>query len=289
MSLARVFNDGDLLYGLRDDVQSYLHLFSIKRPELRVLTQSHINKYLAVGMLDQHQAHMKEPDGKKASIAAMLSRRENCAASYGSFSSDLVETEDPALQRAISFCDFLKQNYRKHDLTLPAGQCHFFKRLCKQGVMAAKAGQNHVHFVLDSLYSHLDNLFHIFNKTHRYECGDCNHDSVTASELRFIYRNRETLKGTVRFWFNDVEVLPPWETYPEIHDMYPMRKQKEAVVQFLACDPQCECCDDAYHFTEKDILVDARGGIAAMICSNTQNILFYNPFAYEKSDAPLPF
>ena len=280
MSLSRVFKDGDLLYGLKDDVQSYCHEFSIKRPELQVVTQSHINKYLSVGFSDSHVAHIKEPDGTKASIASTL-LKGNSLANYGGLSSKSVI--DPAIQRAIGFYKFLKNNYAKHDLSMPAGQCIFFKRVCKPGIMANK-DKNHIHFVLDSMYDNLENLYHVFKKTHRYNCSDCNHDSVTGSELRFIYRNREILKDTVKFWYNGQETSPPWELFPEIHDIYPGRKQKESILKFLSHDPQCECCTNKYHFTQDDILLDKNGSITAMICANTNNILFYNPFAYVEKD-----
>lgn len=279
MSLVRAFNDGDLLYGLKDDVQLYIRLLSRERPEIKVSTQSHINKYLSVGLSDSHTAYIKEPDGIKASISATLLKGNNSLASYGCFSSE--SSTDPAIFRAVNFYKFLQNNYTKHDLTIPNGQCIFFKRVCKQGIMAVK-DKNHIHFVLDSMYDKIENLFDIFKKTHRFNCNDCNHDSVTGSELRFIYRNREILKGTVKFWYRGQEVVSPWERFPEIHDIYPDRKQKEILLKFLAHGPQCECCTPKYSFKQEDIFCDEKGNINAMMCPNTKNILFYNPFEYEK-------
>jgi hypothetical protein len=76
-------------------------------------------------------------------------------------------------------------------------------RKCKAGLawMAAKGG--HVHFVLDGI-----NISKVIHKA--YSHGN----SFTATELRWVYRNRfrQEVQRCVQFWNNGQPVVPPWET-----------------------------------------------------------------------------
>jgi len=64
-----------------------------------------------------------------------------------------------------------------------------------------------IHFILDNI-----NMEHVVNKTGGKELGD----SVTASELRYAYRNRERLKDNIIFYRNYNEVAPPWKENPSL-------------------------------------------------------------------------
>jgi hypothetical protein len=76
-------------------------------------------------------------------------------------------------------------------------------RKCKAGLawMAAKGG--HVHFILDEM-----DIDKVIQKSYPYG------SSYTATELRWVYRNRFRLEvqRCVQFWNNGKPVIPPWET-----------------------------------------------------------------------------
>ena len=77
-----------------------------------------------------------------------------------------------------------------------------WKRGSKLGIAIAASGVgNKIHFVLDKL-----EMSSVVNKQ-----GD-NGQSITASELRYAYRNRENLKGLIHFYKDNIEVCAPWDT-----------------------------------------------------------------------------
>ncbi|TCT27460.1 RHS repeat-associated protein, partial [Providencia alcalifaciens] len=85
-----------------------------------------------------------------------------------------------------------------------------WKRGSKIGIeMAASGAGNKIHFVLDKL-----NIDSVVKK----EVNEG--QSVTASELRYIYRNRERLIGRVHFYKDNIEVEAPWVTNPQLWSLY---------------------------------------------------------------------
>ncbi|MEL5589485.1 hypothetical protein PTT03_10650 [Serratia ureilytica] len=95
-----------------------------------------------------------------------------------------------------------------------------WKRGSKLGLeMAAQGAGNRIHFVLDGL-----DILSIVRK----EGGSG--QSITASELRYAYRNKERLKEKIFFYQNNVQVAAPWESDPELWSQY-TRKPKESEPQ----------------------------------------------------------
>ncbi len=79
-----------------------------------------------------------------------------------------------------------------------------WKRKCKAGLHWATHSEEpiiYVHFILDGL-----DVENALNKKPPYG------DSVTASELRWLYRNRsdQQVRDRVQFWHQERPVMPPW-------------------------------------------------------------------------------
>jgi hypothetical protein len=98
-----------------------------------------------------------------------------------------------------------------------------FRRACKFGlqfVIEQKKGT--IHFVLDvpAAYNvpgnRIDNIDVVTKGQH------ANHVPITTSELRCCYRNRATWipSGRLKFYFNLLEVNPPWVDEPAVWAIY---------------------------------------------------------------------
>ncbi|MBS9440749.1 hypothetical protein [Photorhabdus heterorhabditis] len=101
-----------------------------------------------------------------------------------------------------------------------------WKRGSKLGIeMAAKNGRTKIHFVLDGL-----NIEQVVNKTKgsdSFEAGPG--ESITASELRYAYRNRERLGDRIHFYKDDKEAIAPWDENPELWQNYMPKSNKRNV------------------------------------------------------------
>ncbi|HHR6132380.1 TPA: hypothetical protein ACS72K_004051, partial [Providencia alcalifaciens] len=85
-----------------------------------------------------------------------------------------------------------------------------WKRGSKLGVeITASGAGNKIHFILDQL-----DLEQVVTKAGK------NGQSVTASELRYIYRNRERLAGRIHFYQDGVETDAPWVANPKLWSDY---------------------------------------------------------------------
>jgi insecticidal toxin complex protein TccC len=82
--------------------------------------------------------------------------------------------------------------------------------------MAASGAGNKIHFVLDEL--------DISNVVNKEGMGG---QSITASELRYAYRNRERLVGRINFYKNNVETDTPWDASPELWISYNPKSKHE--------------------------------------------------------------
>lgn len=100
-----------------------------------------------------------------------------------------------------------------HEWHMSGGQSApklLWKRGSKLGIeIAASGGGNKIHFTLDSL-----NTEEIISKS------GMGGQSITASELRYAYRNRERLGGNIHFYKDDNEVDAPWVSNPEQWNTY---------------------------------------------------------------------
>ena len=88
----------------------------------------------------------------------------------------------------------------------------FLKRASKLGIeMAARGETNKIHFILDSL--DLSSVISKKDSAGLFGIGkQYKGTSITASELRYAYRNRERLEGKVLFYNRGKQVEAPWVT-----------------------------------------------------------------------------
>ncbi|WP_157798835.1 hypothetical protein [Serratia marcescens] len=84
-------------------------------------------------------------------------------------------------------------------------------KLCLE--LSANGSSKHkIHFVLDQI-----NMELVVGKNS--EEGQ----SITASELRYLYRNKERFMGKIHFYKNDIETEAPWETQPWVWENYKVK------------------------------------------------------------------
>lgn len=115
-----------------------------------------------------------------------------------------------------------KDNYHEMYTAMPPLMGYVPKLLWKRGSklgieMTAQNASHHLHFVLDGLL-----IEHIVNKTPPHGL------SITASELRYAYRNRERLKGKIHFYQDRHEVHPPWVSDPKLWKSYKPRNAQHS-------------------------------------------------------------
>jgi hypothetical protein len=105
--------------------------------------------------------------------------------------------------------NYNKDEYHELFTGMPAVMGYVPKLLWKRGsklgieMTAQQSASHHLHFVLDGL-----SINNIVNKTPPHGT------SITASELRYAYRNRQRLIGKIHFYQGGKEVAPPWESDP---------------------------------------------------------------------------
>jgi len=94
-----------------------------------------------------------------------------------------------------------------------------WKRGSKQGIQSIiNEGNAHLHFVLDGL-----DIAAVVRKEGDQKSGK----SITASELRYIYRHREEIGDRVHFYRNGTEVAAPWSD-PNVWTYRPSERPKIA-------------------------------------------------------------
>jgi hypothetical protein len=119
-------------------------------------------------------------------------------------------------QEEDDFIDSLRGNIKNNVLLSLKEEDHknehlIFTRKCKAGIRWAAYSEVAVHFILDEL-----NMKDIVLKAREYFTSGPKQGQrkggVTASELRWIYRNRfdPRIISSVQFWLNGDPVPPPW-------------------------------------------------------------------------------
>lgn len=99
-----------------------------------------------------------------------------------------------------------------------------WKRGSKLGIeMAAMEDGNKIHFALDGL-----DMFAVVHKE-RMEG-----QSITASELRYAYRNRARLMGKIHFYKDNVETDAPWVANPDLWSPYIPKSERIEPVLVVA-------------------------------------------------------
>ncbi|HDS9727483.1 TPA: hypothetical protein QH957_004218 [Enterobacter bugandensis] len=96
-----------------------------------------------------------------------------------------------------------KNSFSKSDEIINFTAQKFISRGSKAALdmLLNSRGKERVHFILDGI-----DIERVIAKQGTF--------SITASELRFLYRNRAKIKNRVYFYRDSEEVLPPWESDP---------------------------------------------------------------------------
>ena len=111
-----------------------------------------------------------------------------------------------------------KDDFYKWHIGLPSSAQPelLWKRGSKQGIQAIiNEGNAHLHFVLDNID---------IGAVARKEGGKKSGKSITASELRYLYRHREEIGERAHFYRNNIEVEAPWND-PNVWTYKPSERQ----------------------------------------------------------------
>ncbi|MBD2814848.1 hypothetical protein ID850_08735 [Xenorhabdus sp. Flor] len=209
------FFEGDLIYGLTDERERYISRadkFKIVKHKLTKSTSGQefskpamINYYLIpvekremVSFLDNFKRSMgnrqRVPTQCFIDRANEYKRYLNVVAfeEYGEYKESFYSH----LRKHNKYYTVLDKNISKDNVTIG--------RKCKGGLSWVTMSNcqltedMHIHFILDEI-----NIKEVVDKTR---------DSITAKELRWIYRHRNNRKvaSKIQFWLNQEPIYPPW-------------------------------------------------------------------------------
>ncbi|RJG25195.1 RHS repeat-associated core domain-containing protein [Paenibacillus thiaminolyticus] len=219
------FVHGDLVYGLSKERGRYLKIFNpnfnIEKSDSPAMVIDQYNNNVALSITNQYNLEelmkfQKDPQKAARKIKVpegnRLSRNEN----YPLWHDYINIGEAKATFKASHIFQEVKGNYGKdyyHKLLLDRmiESPLLWKRGSKLGIeIAASNERTKIHFVLDNL-----NIEQVVTKE------GSGGQSITASELRYIYRNRERLNGRVIFYRNNERLeQAPWEENPDLWSKY---------------------------------------------------------------------
>lgn len=109
----------------------------------------------------------------------------------------------------VNFQKFLAKREKAPEKTFEGRETDDrIRRASKLGIEYTHERGGKVHFLLGGIEETMEDIAN--KRNFRNDGGK----DFTASELRYVYRNRERLAGTVRFYNADLEpVAAPWETH----------------------------------------------------------------------------
>lgn len=219
---------GDLMYGLSDERGHYIRnvIGQNFKPEKKETPAVVIDMYNNTIALETNMAllggplekFLKSPEKnmKKMLPPDDIQARVQKTRNYPLWKSYFAAGES---NRKFNVHEIYKEMRREYGSS-PYHQWHInggdsapkllWKRGSKLGLeIAAQSTGNRIHFVLDGL--------DIPSIVRKEGAGG---QSITASELRYAYRNKERLKGKIFFYQNNAPVAAPWETDPELWSQY---------------------------------------------------------------------
>jgi insecticidal toxin complex protein TccC len=220
--------EGDLVYGLATPRGAYIST-AIGRPfmpDKKDAPASIIDLYnitvtgqaLLSVKYDTLQKFMKKPNKyeKKMSPPPDIKERVKLARDYPLWESYFQAGErNPkfniqSIYKEVRTSPGMSQYHEWHISAAQSTPKLLWKRGSKLGIeMAASGAGNKIHFVLDGL--------DISNVVSKEGPGG---QSITASELRYAYRNRARLTERIHFYKDDAETTAPWETDPDLWASY---------------------------------------------------------------------
>ncbi|WP_370552324.1 RHS repeat-associated core domain-containing protein, partial [Enterobacter cloacae complex sp. P31C] len=239
---------GDLIFGLSRDIGMYTSYWSkltrrgdylavYLHPEDAIETANHvssyriyINKYfIAAGLLNanasQENLSAEEVDTLENMITSIDKAIDETVNVFSRKITDRFKGYTSSLQNKKTAGDFIKaftggEHYDLHETILQYGDDHgtvFSKKIVSRGSKAGismlleKGNDARIHFVLDNI-----DMDKVISKN--------DNNSITGSELRFLYRNRNKLEGKVHFYVDHKEVKAPWVSNSARWRKYESRK-----------------------------------------------------------------
>ncbi|PFN47086.1 hypothetical protein COJ75_30085, partial [Bacillus thuringiensis] len=242
------FKKGDLIYGLAGERHPYRvdvisSLFKDVRPEQLATTIDEYNNITSAMVMkfgDNARynasntpdfAYRVEVPDQKLLKKWISGRKEGSFTLWGDYfkaGKKNVKFHIPSIYKEVAE-NFGKDFYHQYYIdTGKYGHAPMLlrKRGSKLGLaMAALNKKTQRHFVLDGI-----DMGHVVNKTKGTGNSNGPGDSITASELRYVYRNYDKLKGRVIFYRNNEKLdKAPWEENPGLWGAYkptnrPVRK-----------------------------------------------------------------
>jgi Domain of unknown function (DUF4157) len=206
---------GDILYGFAGPRQQYMTAARSVTSHNYEYTMDDYNNYYGIGTGDVFRAIMGEPDtgAKRANMAAELEKR------YKSATTPMQKAYYENLMggrfKPQSVLDRSKESLKQDAADWGAGQSggadpnlislqhvKAVRRACKAGIDLVTKLNGVIHFVLDG--------FGDINLAAKKQTTKGTYIPITYSELRYVYRNWDRLKGKVKFYVGLHEVPAPW-------------------------------------------------------------------------------
>jgi hypothetical protein len=210
-SVIKAAADNDLVYGTSGPVQSTLDKVC-KKIEGR--NQAQVNALWRMNFLNHYWSECEIPSGA-ITVDFMMAKKPAEAKE-----DNITENTAKLLTELIQKMDARKESKK---IGLKVGQYDpnsdqvktSFKRACKDGLTIFDGNiEGKIHYILDAI-----NLAAVVFKN-RSSHGD----SISSSELRWMYRNKENVKN-VQFWHFGKKVTAPWEDDPALWKCYETKEQ----------------------------------------------------------------
>ncbi|MCG3462400.1 hypothetical protein [Xenorhabdus bovienii] len=198
---------GDLIYGLKDQRTNYTKKF----PEFKLLELKMSQYRVRPRIIDEYvipvDAEMRS-DGQKRKNRMTLGKKKRFQSNFMSY----LDQHPKYYTTQKSLADIKKEEGEEREkinanVTLQLG------RKCKGGLSWITINDDemtkdmHVHFILDDI----DMEYIVQKKEYPSSWGS---SDITASELRWVYRNRHLFRvqQKIQFWLNGKPTTPPWES-----------------------------------------------------------------------------
>ncbi|WP_277996518.1 RHS repeat-associated core domain-containing protein, partial [Bacillus cereus] len=240
------FRKGDLIYGLTDARHTYrVDILSSLEPKKVATTIDEYNDIVSEMVMMSNENHrylpsnsqqfasyIKIPAQKYLKKFVKQRKEEKSFPLWGDYfkaGEKNVKFHIYSIYKEVAE-EFGKDYYHQYYIHDTSEYGHapalLWKRGSKLGLaMAASNKKTTIHFVLDGLDTE-----HVVNKTKGTEDSTGPGESITSSELRYVYRNYNKLKGRVNFYRNKEKIdKAPWEENPGLWAKYqptnrPIRK-----------------------------------------------------------------
>lgn len=237
-TFSQQFKSGDVVYGISQARAAYInslpagvvdHLRAVGQ---FVLCDEYNNR--SFGFVNPHEFGIGSGPSSKQAINANVARHQTSALLNPLQKAVVKEYYDALHGSKYAPLDSVKMKIA--EVHAKGNQNHedlVFRRACKFGIkQVIEVNKGSVHFVLDvpafmGVPGNRLNDQDIVSKTQHG-----GHVPITTSELRACYRNREVWVGSgrLKFYFNLIEVNPPWVDNPAVWAVYEAHRIQKGVI-----------------------------------------------------------